>query len=79
VANWRGKCTDEISRRDHEVLVMPYRIQVPLNSPALDSYLNDGWRQARTEGQWAVLQMDELEVSDYPDVVERDREDPGRE
>jgi hypothetical protein len=53
-----------------EVFAMPYRIQVPLNSPALDSYLNDGWRQARTEGQWAVLQMDELEVSHYPDVPE---------
>jgi hypothetical protein len=53
-----------------EVFAMPYRIQVPLNSPALDSYLNDGWRQARTEGQWAVLQMEELEVSHYPDVPE---------
>lgn len=48
---------------------MPYRIQVPLNSPALDSYLRDGWQQARVEGQWAVLQMDELEVSHFPDVA----------
>lgn len=48
---------------------MPYKIQVPLNSPALAIYLNDGWRQARVDGQWAVLQMEELEVSDYPDVT----------
>lgn len=54
---------------------MPYRIQVPLNSPALDSYLRDGWRQARTEGQWAVLQMDELEVSPFPDVGAADFRD----
>ncbi len=46
---------------------MAYRIQVPLNSPALRSYLNDGWRQSRVEGQWAVLQMDELEVFDHTD------------
>ena len=46
---------------------MAYRIQVPLNSPALNSYLKDGWRQSRTEGQWAVLQMDELEVFDHTD------------
>jgi hypothetical protein len=58
-----------VKRTTIQVTTMPYRIQVPLNSPALDSYLNDGWRQARVEGQWAVLQMDELEVSDYPDVV----------
>ena len=43
---------------------MSYRIQVPLNSPALTSYLGDGWRQSGTEGQWAVLQMEELEVFD---------------
>jgi hypothetical protein len=41
---------------------MSYRILVPLNSPALDTYLRDGWHQARTEGQWAVLQMDEPEM-----------------
>ena len=46
---------------------MAYRIQVPLNSPALNSYLNDGWRQSSVEGQWAVLQMDELEVFDHTD------------
>ncbi len=48
---------------------MPYRIQVPLNSPALDSYLRDGWHQTHVEGRWAVLQMEELEVSRYPDVA----------
>jgi hypothetical protein len=55
---------------------MPYRIQVPLNSPALDSYLNDGWRQSSTEGQWAVLQMDELEVAQHhQDTAEAPRYD----
>lgn len=48
---------------------MPYKIHVPVNSPALMSYLNDGWWQARVERAWAVLQMDELEVSSFPDVT----------
>ena len=54
---------------------MPYRIQVPLNSPALDSYLRDGWHQIHVEGLWAVLQMEELEVSRYPDVASSSRRD----
>jgi hypothetical protein len=58
---------------------MAYRIEVPLNSPALDSYLRDGWRQARTEGQWAVLQMDELEVSYFPDVGAADVREGSRD
>lgn len=53
---------------------MAYKIQVPLNSPALRSYLNDGWRQSRIEGQWAVLQMDELEVFDYTDRYDQTTE-----
>jgi hypothetical protein len=48
---------------------MPYKIHVPLNSPALASYLDDGWQQACVEGPWAILQMEELEVSRFPDVT----------
>ena len=47
---------------------MSYRIQVPIHSPAYDSYLGDGWRQVRVDGRWAVLQMEGLEVSTFPDV-----------
>ncbi len=43
---------------------MGYRIRVPLNSPACESYIRDGWTQTHTEGQWATLQMDPLEVYD---------------
>ena len=57
---------------------MAYRIQVPLNSPAYDSYVRDGWQETSVEGQWATLQMQELEVSTFPDVVpaEERRRDP---
>ena len=51
---------------------MSYRILVPLNSPALDTYLRDGWHQSRTEGQWAVLQMDEPEMYRHSDPVRQD-------
>lgn len=51
---------------------MSYRILVPLNSPALDNYLRDGWHQARTEGQWAVLQMDEPEMYRHGGPVQQE-------
>lgn len=41
---------------------MGYRIRVPLNSPACESYIRDGWTQTHIDGQWATLQMDPLEV-----------------
>ncbi len=51
---------------------MSYRILVPINSPALDTYLRDGWHQARTEGQWAVLQMDEPEMYHHGGPVQQE-------
>lgn len=41
---------------------MGYRIRVPLNSPACESYIRDGWTQTHIDGQWATLQMEPLEV-----------------
>ena len=41
---------------------MGYRIRVPLNSPACESYLRDGWVKTHIDGQWATLQMEPLEV-----------------
>lgn len=52
---------------------MSYRILVPLHSPALDTYLRDGWHQARTEGTWAVLQMDEPEMYRHDTQVVQER------
>ena len=43
---------------------MGYRIRVPLNSPACESYIRDGWTQTHIDGQWATLQMHPLEVYD---------------
>ena len=50
---------------------MGYRIRVPLNSPACESYIRDGWTQTHIDGQWATLQMDPLEVYDAADEAAR--------
>lgn len=55
---------------------MGYRIRVPLNSPACESYLRDGWTQTHIDGQWATLQMEPLEVHRTGDEQPGHQHDP---
>lgn len=38
---------------------MSNSIRVPLNSPAFESYVHEGWRQVHVDGLWATLRYDQ--------------------
>ena len=41
------------------VIGMTNTILVPVNSPAFDSYLHEGWREVYVDGLWATLRRDQ--------------------
>jgi len=45
--------------RTAKVIPMSYTIRVPLNSPAFQSYVHEGWYQLHVDGLWATLRRDQ--------------------